>query len=75
MRIALPPQTCRFEYLINKKWHHLKGLGGVALWEKVCHGVGFEVSKRPFPVQSLSFLDAYGFGCKTLSFVSSPMSD
>ena len=35
----------RFEWLVTREWHSLKGLGGVALLEEACH---FEVSKRPF---------------------------
>ena len=26
-----------FECLVSRKWHYLKGLGGVALVEEVCH--------------------------------------
>ena len=32
-----PSQAHRFEYFFNGEWPYLKGLGGMALLEEVCH--------------------------------------
>lgn len=45
-----------FDCLVTREWYYLKGLGGVALSQEVCHRGGALSSQKPTPSPESAFL-------------------